>query len=156
MKTIEAILGQEVVVRGYGVGRITNLTQRGFTGTRTGRWPFRVYTETRHAFPFIGKIGVTPYACGYEMTFDEHNVEPWPRPPSHCPLTQGDVDNFMARASISQSEQVARAIGLNTKRDVLPPNVTGRMLDELAATGKMWRDLDAQTVWAAFRKALTS
>lgn len=43
------ILGQEAVVPCYGIGRITNILAN-------------------------GDIEVTPYVCGYPMTFDKNNV----------------------------------------------------------------------------------
>ena len=44
------VLGQEAIVPGYGLGRITAL----------------------HDF---GDISVTPYVCGYPMKFDKDNVK---------------------------------------------------------------------------------
>ena len=46
---VKPVLGQEAVVPCYGIGRITNILAN-------------------------GDIEVTPYVCGYPMTFDKKNV----------------------------------------------------------------------------------
>lgn len=43
------ILGQEAIVPGYGLGRVTEITR--------------------------DRFGVTPYVAGYQMLFDPKNVE---------------------------------------------------------------------------------
>ena len=58
MNKRDAVLGQEVVVPRYGVGRITSISDGS-------------------SFPYLA-IGVTPYVAKYEMHFDPKNVTPWP------------------------------------------------------------------------------
>ena len=54
-KIMGPILGQEAVVSPYGLGRVTQISDKKFHGN--------------HIF-----IGVTPYICNYQMKFDPRNV----------------------------------------------------------------------------------